>query len=112
MGIDLKILASHFREHRGEFLATATIRLDRDSRLLSLLSSIAEPIPDGLKVGHYEDDGIHFDENDRRGDRLTFTTPERVRSLRPVEDLSDWNRAALAFVLSLPPGARLVLYWC
>src|SRR5437868_1381468 len=101
MGIDLKILASHFREHRGEFLATASIRLDRDPRLLSLLSSdavprLVEPLPEGLKVGHYEDEGLRFDENDRYGKRLTFTSPDQIRSLASVEDISDWNRAALA----------------
>jgi len=31
MGIDLKILATHFRKRRGEFLAMASLRLDRDS---------------------------------------------------------------------------------
>ncbi len=56
MGIDLKILATHFRERRGEFLATASIRLDLDARLLALLSReadpcLVQPIPAGLKVG-------------------------------------------------------------
>jgi hypothetical protein len=30
MGVDLKVMASHYRERRGEFLATATLRLDRE----------------------------------------------------------------------------------
>ena len=53
MGIDLKVLASHFRERRGEFLATASLRFDRDQRLLAQFSADAEPclvrpIPEGL----------------------------------------------------------------
>src|SRR5687767_5990484 len=93
MGLDLKILASHFREHRGEMLATASIRLDRDPRLLALLASdadpcLVEPLPEGLKVGHYEDEGLRFDGDDRYGAPLTYTTPERLRSLRAVEGLS------------------------
>src|SRR5262245_32259357 len=54
--------------------------------------------------GGSEDDGLKFDENDRYGQPLTFTTPDRLHSLRIPEDLNDWNRAALAFVRALPPG--------
>lgn len=117
MGIDLKVLATHFREHRGEFLATATLRLERDSGLLAQLAidavpSLAQPMPKGLKVGHYEDDGVKFDEVDRYGNPLTFTTPEALRSLPIPPDLSPWNQAVLAFLLTLPPETRIVLYWC
>ncbi len=57
MGLDLKVLASQFREHRVELLATATLRFDRDSGLFSQLATDAEPrlvrpLPAGLKVGH------------------------------------------------------------
>jgi hypothetical protein len=69
-------------------------------------------LPPGLKVGHYEDDGLKFDDNDRYGHPLTFTTPEQLRSFRPPVDINDWNRAALAFLLALAPGTRIFLYWC
>jgi hypothetical protein len=42
MGIDLKMLASNFRERDGEILSTASIRLDRDPRLLSFFSKDAQ----------------------------------------------------------------------
>jgi hypothetical protein len=117
MGIDLKLLASNFRERRGELLSTATIRLDRDPRLLFLFSKdarpcVVQPFPAGVKIGQYEDDGLKFDENDRYGQPLTFTTPEQVQTLRAPDDISDWNRACIAFLLTLPPGTRVVLYWC
>lgn len=117
MGIDLKALASNFREHGGEMLSTASIRFDRDPRLLSLFSKDAQPclvrpLPTGVKVGHYEDDGLKFDEKDRYGQPLTFTTPEQLEPLRHVEDIAEWNRAVLAFLLALPPGTRIVLFWC
>ena len=117
MGIDLRVLASHFREHRGEMLATAEIRLDRDPRLLSVFSKnavpcIVQPIPEGLKVGQHTEKGLVYAENDSYGNRLTFTTSKELKSLRVVENLTDWNRAALAFLLSLPPETRIVLYWC
>jgi hypothetical protein len=117
MGVDLKVLASHFRERRGEFLATATLRLDRDPRLLAQLAPDAEPclvhpLPEGLKVGHYEDEGLKYDEVDRYGNSLTFTTPVNLRCLRLPDDLSDWNRAVLSFLLALPPDARVILFWC
>jgi hypothetical protein len=117
MGVDLKVLASHFRERRGELLATASLRLDRDSGLLSQLAPeatpcLVHPIPVDLKVGHYEDEGLKYESLDRQGRPLTFTTPQDLHQLRVPEDLSPWNRAVLAFLLALPPDCRIVLYWC
>ena len=117
MGIDLKLLASNLRERRGELLSTASLRLDREAQLLSLLSKeavpcLVQPLPEGLKVGHYEDDGLKFEATDRYGQPLTFTTPELLRSLRAIDESSQWNRGVLAFLLALPPGTRIVLYWC
>jgi hypothetical protein len=117
MGIDLKVLATNFRERGGEFLATASLRLDRDHGLLGQLAADAEPclvrpLPEGLKVGHYEDEGLRFETTDRYSRRLTFTTPADLRAIRLSQDTAPWNRAVLAFLLALPPGARIVLYWC
>jgi hypothetical protein len=117
MGIDLKVIASQFREARGEFLATASLRLERDMELFGQLSPDAEPrlvsaIPAGLKVGHYEEAGLVWVEVDRYGSPLTFTTPAALVRLRLPEGVSAWNRAILAFLLSLPHDARVVLYWC
>jgi hypothetical protein len=117
MGVDLKVLASHFRERRGEFLTTASMRLDRDPRLLAQLAADADPclvhpLPGGLKVGHYEDEGLRFDDVDRYGKPLTFTTPDTLRRLRVPDELSDWNWAVLSFLLALPTDARVILYWC
>ncbi|OAI41700.1 hypothetical protein AYO40_02590 [Planctomycetaceae bacterium SCGC AG-212-D15] len=117
MGIDLQVLATNFRERRGEFLATATLRFDRDSRLLSQLDSgatpcLVRPVPDGLRVGHYEDEGLVFSTTDRYGKPLTFTTPADLARLAVPDDVVPWNRAVLAFLLGLPPDTRLVLYWC
>lgn len=117
MGIDLKVLASEFRERRGEFLATASLRFERDQRLLAQLSIDARPclvhtLPADLKAGHCEEDGLKFVEVDRYGKVLTFTTPSDLQGLRLPDDLSPWNRAVLSFLLALPPDTRLILYWC
>lgn len=117
MGIDLKVLASSFRERRGEFLATATLRFERDGVLFAQLARDAQPLlvellPAGLKVGHYEDEGLRWDDTDPQGQPLTCTTPTALGRLRVPEDLSPWNRAVLAFLVALPPDAKLVLYWC
>ncbi len=117
MGIDLKVLASHFRERGGELLATASLRFDRDQRLLAQLSidstpCLVNPLPGELKVGHYEDDGLKFSQADRYGKPLTFTTPAAVRNLQLPDDLNPWNRAILSFLSALPPDARVILYWC
>jgi hypothetical protein len=69
-------------------------------------------LPEGIKVGHYDDDGLKFDDKDRYGQGLTYTTPDQVRSLRNLDDINEWNKAVLAFVSALQPGARVVLYWC
>lgn len=116
MGVDLKVLASHFRERRDEFLPTATLRLERDDALFSLLTlesipPLACPLPEGMRVGHYEDVGLVFSTVDRGGQPLTFTTPAALRQLA-ASDLSPWNRAVLAFLIALPEDTRLVLYWC
>jgi len=117
MGVDLKVLASSFREQRGEFLPTATLRFERDPMLFGRLSREADPclvhpLPEGLKVGCYQDEGLTFTEVDHHGEPLTFTTPADLRRLELSADLAPWNRALLAFLLALPDDARVVLYWC
>ena len=72
MGIDLKLLASSFRERPDQVLSTAAIRLEREARLLSQLTMesdprLVRPMPEGLKVGHYEDAGLRYDDMDRYG---------------------------------------------
>jgi hypothetical protein len=117
MGIDLEVMASNFREHRGEMLSTAKLRFDRDSRLFGQLDRqttpcLVHPLPEGLKVGCYQDDGLTFTATDRSGQSLTFTTPADLVRLLIPEDIAPWNRAVLAFLLALPPDTRIVLYWC
>jgi len=117
MGIDLQVLASNFRERDGELLATASLRCDRDQRLLAQLAAeasprLVHPLPKGLKIGHHDDQGLKFDDVDRYGKPLTYTTSADLRRLRLPADLAPWNQAVLAFLLALPPDAHLVLYWC
>ena len=122
MGIDLKLLASNFRERPDRVLTTAAIRLDRDPRVLSLFypdsdPSIVQPMPEGLKVGHFEDGGLQYDDKDRYGEALTYTTSEKVEQVAVklkdhIDEISRWNRAALAFIVSLPPETKIILYWC
>ena len=106
MGIDLKVMASNFRERRGELLPTATLRFERDPGLFSRLAlesvpSLVHPLPENLKVGSYEDQGLVFMERDRYGQPLNFTTPDDLRGLDLPGDLSPWNRAVIAFLLSI-----------
>lgn len=117
MGIDLTVMASSFRERRGEMLPTATLRLERDAAFFSKLTLDAMPcpvrrLPEGLKVGVHEDDGLAWTATDRYGQPLTFTTPADLRRLDLPGDLDPWNRAVLAFLLALPADARIVLSWC
>ncbi|MBN9520116.1 hypothetical protein J0H58_16580 [bacterium] len=98
-------------------LSTATLRFDRDEKLFTQLSVdskpvLVQPLPAGLKVGHHEDDGLRYDEVDRQGQPLTFTTPDALRRLQVPGETAPWNRAVLTFLLALPPDTRIVLYWC
>ena len=54
----------------------------------------------------------HFGTLKGLGQPLTCTTPADLRRLRLPDDLGEWNRAILSFVLALPPDARVILYWC
>ncbi len=117
MGVDLKALATHFRERCGEFLPTAILRFDRDAGLFAQLARdavpcLVHPLPADLKVGCYEDTGLTYETADRNGDPLTFATPADLRRLRVPDDIAEWNRAILAFLTILPTDARIVLYWC
>jgi hypothetical protein len=98
---------------RREFLATATLRLDRDAALLSQLGvdatpCLVHPLPADLNVGHSEDEGLKFDKGDGYDAPLTFTTTGDLRNLRIPDDVSACNRAVLDFLLTLPPDARVV----
>lgn len=112
MGLDLKVLASHFRERRGEMLVTATLRFDRDAGLFEQLTANATPIPDGLKVGLCDDAGLKYTDTDGRGERLTCVTPAEVTQLTVPADTAQWNRAVVAFLSALPAETRIILYWC
>jgi hypothetical protein len=72
---------------------------------------LVQVLPPGLKVGHYEDEGLRWDEVDRQGQPLTFIAPTALRRLRVPDDLAPWNRAVIAFLLALPLDARIVLFW-
>lgn len=117
MGVDLRVMASHFRERRGELLPTATLRFDRDASLFAQLARdavpcLVHPLPDGIRVGSYEDTGLTYTDVDRSGEPLTYTTSDQLRALAIPDDLAPWNRAILAFLTALPPDTRIVLYWC
>lgn len=116
MGVDLKALATHFRERRGEFLPTAILRFDRDEGLFAQLARdavpcLVHPLPADLKVGCYEDTGLTYQTVDRNGDPLTFTTSADLLRIRVPGDIAEWNRVILAFLTALPPDARIILYW-
>ena len=117
MGIDLKVMASHFRERRGELLPTATVRFERDSALFSRLAidavpCLVEPLPPDLKIGSYEDDGLVFMHADRYGNPLTSTSRAHLATLEIPVEISAWNQAVLTFLLALPDDVRIVLFWC
>ena len=101
MGLDLTVMASHFRERRGELLPTATLRFDRNVALFARLATDATPclvhwLPDGLTVGVHGDAGLRFTSVDRYDRPLTCTTPEasagwRCRATPPRGIVRSWR---------------------
>jgi len=117
MGLDLKVMASHFRERRGEVLSTATLRFDRDTGIFTQLARDAVPclvheLPPGVVVGCYEDEGLRYTDTDARGNRLTYTTPREIAALVLGADTAPWNLAIASFLRALPAGTQIFLYWC
>ena len=117
MGIDLKVMATSFRERPTEMLPTASVYFERDMRLLSLFSReatpcIVRPMPQELKIGNYEDNGLQFHDLDRYGRPLTWISSSDLKKLTVPFEISPWNRAVLAFLSELPDDRRIVLYWC
>lgn len=117
MGIDLKVMASSFRELQDEMLPTATLRFERDSAIFSKLAADAVPclvrrLPSDLKVGCYDDEGLVFRQNDRYGRPLTSLTSAELATLEVPDGTCPWNIAVLAFLRGLPEDVRIVLYWC
>jgi hypothetical protein len=115
MGLDLKVMTSHFRERRGEVLSTASLRFDRDEGIFAQLMPdavpcLVYPIPPGVVLGCYEDKGLMYTATDGRGTQLTYTTPEDLNRLRVDPGVAPWNRAILAFLLALPADSRVFLY--
>ena len=102
MGLDLEVLASHFRERGGEILPTARLRLGRDERLFGQLDRqatppLVRPLPEGLRVGIYEDQGLSPD-----GTRLAATTDQGVLALWDLRHLRR-HLAALDLDWPMPP---------
>jgi hypothetical protein len=58
------------------------------------------------------DEGLKWENVDLRGNSLAYMTPDDMRRLRLPDDPAPWNRAVLAFLMALPPAARIILYWC
>ena len=117
MGVNLKVMASHFPERGGEILPTATLQFERDFALFRQLApdaapSLVFPLPDGLSVGSHKAKGSQYTTLDRYGNRLTFTTPTDLAGLVLPNHFVPWNRAILAFLFALPSETRIVLFWC
>jgi hypothetical protein len=114
MGFDLQVMASYFREKGGELLPTATVRFERDDELFSRLRAesvpcVVRPLPQGFKVGCYEDQGLRFTDVDAYGKPLTFTTPKDLLDGRfvPEDAVHPWSRATLSYLLALPKDNRI-----
>jgi hypothetical protein len=124
MGLDLKLLP--IRHHEPPFAPTwyafNILQLERDYELFSQFTEIGrgyppphiptEPLPAGLRVWTYQDEGAEEQDTDAYDERLTFTRGLHLRALRLPEDATPWNRAVVAFLREVPEAVPVVLWWC
>ena len=99
MGIDLKVMASHFRERRGELLPTATLKFERDAKLFSQFASVAGPLPRRVESG-----GLRRRRADLQGHRCGGFPAHLLHGARP--DRNERRRGAVeSGGVGLPSGA-------
>lgn len=111
MGVDLAWVPQWI----NSALAVTRLYLDRDYQLQGAIKKMS-PHPLCEPIEWYGDNGVEKRTNDQYGDPLTFVNAGVIqhawdRGDIEVMDLSDWNRASLAFIRELRPNHRIVLWW-
>lgn len=110
MSVNLTLAFDHFGL-RGPLLACDRLRMDfQDYDAFDRLRAEAIPMVDGVQW--YGDDGIEDCTEDNYGEPLTFVTAYTLAKHLRGTPLAGWDLAVLAFVKTLRPDTRVVLWWC
>lgn len=114
MGLDLTLVPNRYPQIGGWFLAYDRISLDRQYALFDAIRDQVDtfPLEDDTRFQWYGDEGLEDVREDPYGSPLRWCFAKDLSKIRlSVEDLSAWNRGVVAFVRSLPPDTKIVLWW-
>lgn len=114
MGIDLTLGIPKYDTSLGDsLLVSERFRLDvRNYDLFDALKEIATPLPQG--VDWFFEDGLETVTVDEYDDPVTFATAAQVikqYERHETGKISEWDSAVLAFLKSLRPDRKVILWW-
>ncbi len=123
MGLDLSVMPIQYGNVKTNkwWLCYNRLSFDRNYDLFEFFGSEREEhnkktikekkIPDDVSVDIYGDEGLKKEVNNPYGEPLTFFYAEDVKNIPIKKSFSDWNKAIIKFLKSLPPKTVVVLMW-
>ncbi len=124
MGMDLTLMPMQYSDLKNHtwWLGYNRLSFDRSYNLFNYFGLDYDdyknkkvinnkPIPKGIKVDIYGDDGLKTVETNPYGEPLTFFYAEDVKKIPVSKDMSDWNKAIIKFLKALPRKTIVVLEW-
>lgn len=111
MGLDLDLIVDQYKTESARLLGHTRIGLERNYALFGAIQAL-QPRSAAVSLWNYEDEGLKDRNEDPYGTPLTeLWAGELAKVDLPEGEITDWNRAALAFVKALPWRTRVVLWW-
>lgn len=111
MGIDLNLIPRHFESETSIFEFNR-LTMDRNYSLFDLIRPHEHPLPLGMALTKYQDEGIETVEENPYGDRITWVPASIFRKIaKNMPETSEWNKAVIQFMASLDPSKMIVLWW-
>jgi len=114
MGVDLIVCPDDYHGVEIDlwFLAYARLHTNRDYHFYDAIRALGPaPLPSTVRFQWYGDDGLETHTADPYGAPLTSLDAGRFAMLPPTLELSRWNRGVVAFLTTIAPQTRVVLWW-
>ena len=110
MGLDLRLYPNRWRSQRP-LLSNAQV-LDRNYELFDAIKALPAVAVPEAPLAYDDDEGLKPTATDSYGDQLTQVWAGVLAGI-PEETWgrSEWNRAALAYLRTIPPDTPVVLWW-
>jgi hypothetical protein len=112
MGVDLTLVPDRFETGTRPILGYTRLPLMcRWYGLHDALRAVANPLTEGLIW--YADEGVETVNEDAYGHKLTCVLPSQFlkAAAEHVDNAGPWDRAVMAFIQSLPPATKIVLWF-